>query len=86
MDEGNVEMIAELTVQRFFDHYLENVFPKQLEAAITAHNKDVTAHAHQIKEAVKMESMRIRLWLIGLIFAGGVGSGVGIAKAVASLV
>ncbi len=81
-----MELVAEVTVQRFFTHYLEEVFPEQLTAAITAHNKDVTAHAPQIRVAVKAESSRIRLWIVGLIFAGGLGGGIGIAKAVAVLV
>jgi len=84
-DYKKVELIAEVTVQRFFTHYLEEVFPEQLEKAITAHNKDVTAHAEQIKGAVKAESSRIRLWLFGLIFTGGIGGGVGIARVVAAI-
>jgi hypothetical protein len=81
-DSKKVELIAEVTVQRFFTHYLEEVFPEQLAAMISAHNKDVTAHAQQIQIAVRAESSRVKLWLISLIFAGGIGGGVGIAKAV----
>lgn len=85
-DCEKVKLIAEVTVRRFFTHYLEEVFPEQLTAAITAHNKDVTAHTRQIREAVRAESSRIRLWLIGLIFAGGLGGGVGVSKAIAFLI
>ena len=85
-DYKKVELVAEVTVQRFFTHYLEEVFPEQLEKTITAHNQDITAHVEQIKSAVKAESSRIRLWLVGLIFTGGVGGGVGIAKVVAIIV
>lgn len=81
MNQDEMELVAEVTVQRFFNHYLNEVFPEQLEAAITAHNKDVTAHSQQILVAVKAESTRLKLWLVGVIFAGGVGGGVGIAKA-----
>ena len=76
MDEND----CELTVRRFFTHYLEVVFPEQLEAAITGHNKDVTAHTQQIRAAVKNESMRLRLWVYGLIFTGGLGGGLGLAR------
>ncbi len=82
MDHQEMELIAEVTVRRFFTHYLEEVFPEQLAAAVTAHNRDITAHAHQIRVAVRAESVRTRLWLVSLIFAGGIGGGVGIAKAV----
>ena len=81
-DCKKMELVAEVTVQRFFNHYLEEVFPEQLERAITAHNQDVTAHVQQIREAVKTESTRVKLWLVGVIFAGGVGGGVGLAKAI----
>ena len=86
MDETDckkVELVAEITVRRFFTHYLEEVFPEQLTAAITAHNQDVTAHSQQIRIAVKAESSRIKLWLVGLIFAGGGGLALGIREAAA---
>ena len=82
-DCKKIEMIAKLTVIEYFDHYLIEVFPTQLKVAITAHNKDVTAHSEQIKVAVNAESSRLKMWMLGLIFAGGLGGGVGIAKAVA---
>lgn len=85
MDDKQVALIAEVTVRRYFDHYLEHVWPKQLLTAITAHNRDVTAHVQQIRVAVKAESSRLKLWLFGLIFTGGIGSGVGIVKAVTFL-
>ena len=75
-----MKLIAEVTVQRFFDHYLEEVFPKQLEQLIAAHNRDVTAHTRQIQGAVRAESSRVKLWLMGVIFTGGLGGGIGIAK------
>ncbi len=79
-DCHGVELIAEVTVRRFFTHYLEEVFPEQLTAAITAHNRDLTAHAQQIQEAIIAESSQTKLWLIGLIFAGGLGGGVGLVR------
>ncbi len=81
-----MELIAEIEVRRFFDIFLNEVFPQQLEAVVTAHNRDVTAHAPQIKAAIKAESSRIKLWVYGLIFAAGAGGGVGVAKAFGFLV
>lgn len=80
-----MEMVAEATTQRFFNHYLEEVFPKQLTATITAHNRDVTAHAPQIKGAVEMATARLKLWVLGLVFGGGIGLGAGVARAIAAL-
>lgn len=82
-DYKKVELVAEVTVRRFFTHYLEEVFPEQLMAVIAAHNKDVTAHVQQIRVAIKAESSRVKLWLVGLIFTGGLGSGIGAARAIA---
>lgn len=77
-----MRLIAEVTMRRFFAHYLEEVLPEQLEVIITAHNRDVTAHAVQIKNAVRAESSRVKLWLWGLVFTGGFGGGVGIVQVV----
>lgn len=82
-DCKKVELVAQVKVQEYFNHYLEKVFPEQLERSITAHNLDVTAHSRQIKTAIKAESARIRLWIVGLIFAGGFGGGVGVREALA---
>ncbi len=79
-------LIAKVEVQDYFNHYLEEVFPEQLERSITAHNLDVTAHSVQIKTAIKAESSRIRLWLFSLIFAGGLGGGIGVREAIAYFV
>lgn len=80
-----MEMIAELTVQRFFDHYLEEVFPKQLTATILAHNQDVTAHASQIKGAVETATTKLKLWVYGLMFGGGCGLGAGVTVVIRAL-
>ena len=85
MEPKEVETIAELAIRRFFDHYLDNVFPEQLDRVIHAHNADAGAHKQQIQHAVRTESYRIRLWLIGLIFAGGVGGGIGLNRIIAAI-
>lgn len=66
-----MEEIAELKVRRFFDHFLSEVLPK----VITAHNQDVTAHKIQIRGAVEAGSMRVKLWVLGGAFTGGLGLG-----------
>ncbi len=85
-DCDKTRLIAKVEIQDYFNHYLEEVFPEQLERSITAHNLDVTAHSIQIKTAIKAESARVRLWIVGLIFAGGLGGGVGVSKAIAYFV
>ncbi len=73
-DSGNNE------VRKFFNHYLHEVFPSQLEQAITAHNRDVSAHKIQIGVAVRTESQRLRLWIIGIALVTGLGGGAGLMK------
>lgn len=80
-----MKMVAKLEVRQFFDHYLQEVFPVQLTAAITAHNQDVTAHAPQIKGAVETATVRLKLWVYGLMFGGGCGVGAGITAVVSAL-
>lgn len=40
LERKETQEVAELEVRRYFDHYLENVYPTQL----AAHNNDATAH------------------------------------------
>ena len=67
-------------IQQYFDHYLGQVFPDQLKQAITAHNQDVEAHKKQIRGAVQSESLRVRIWVMGVVFVCGLGGGVGVGK------
>lgn len=65
-----IKEIAELEVRRYFDHYLNEVFPRQLKTAIEAHDSDDRAHG----------SVEIRLdravWVfVGVALAsGGMGA------------
>ena len=68
---------ADRSVRRYFDHYLSEVFPDQLERAITSHNQDVSAHHEQIKNAVGVTALKIKLWVLCLTFVVGIGSGAG---------
>lgn len=81
-----MELIADATVQKFFNHYLTEIFPEQLAKVIAAHNCDVTAHAEQISAKVEVAVGRLKLWIIALIFAGGVGGGVGLSRVLAAFV
>ncbi len=80
MSESDMKLVAELVVRQFFAHYQDNVFPDQLIQIIAAHNSDVAAHRQQIGDAVKAESSRFKLWVVGLILTGGAGIGVGIVE------
>lgn len=71
---------VDLEIQKYFNHYLYNVFPKQLQEAIGNHNQNVEAHREQIKNALALASLKLKLWVVGSVFAGGVGSGVGLLK------
>ena len=72
---------ADKIVRRYFDHYLHNTFPEQLDRAIGAHNIDVGAHKEQITAAVKVQTLKLQLWVGAIIFMSGLlGGGVGVTK------
>ena len=77
-----MKMVARLEIREYFDHFLIEVLPE----VIIAHNKDVTAHSTQIRIAVRAESARVKLWLYGLIFAGGLGGGIGLQRAITAFI
>lgn len=68
MDAEQVKAIAELEVRRYFDHYLEDVFPVQVAAVMDAHNKATDAHG-----GVLEQFKTVRWILIGAAFASGFG-------------
>jgi len=81
-----VEHIAELTVRRYFDHYLENVRPelesrlrKDMVVAVTAHDLSPSAHG-----GVERRFSRL-VWLgMGAIAVSG-GTGAVVAKLLSGL-
>jgi len=75
-DLERVDERAELQVRRYFDHYLQEVFPHQM----AAHNADDGAHGSVAKKLTKLKWL-----LIGLALAGGAGSGAAFAKLLATL-
>jgi hypothetical protein len=78
------ELAVSLMIQQFFNDYLTNIFPKQLAAVIGAHNQDVDAHREQIGNRVDVAIGKLKLWVAGIIFVGGIGSGVGLSRAAAA--
>lgn len=72
---AQVSQIAELEVRRYFDHYLTNVFPAQVEAVVKAHDDADAAHGGRIKSLDKMR------WLLtGAVAMIGFAGGVSIDK------
>ena len=39
--------IAELAINRYFDHYLTEIFPEQMDRLMQSHNSDGGAHPSQ---------------------------------------
>lgn len=74
VDCAKMEMVAELVVSRYFDHYLEQVFPRQIQQIMDAHNDSTSAHGGVLEQFKKLK------WsLMGVAAAGGIG-GVGLTK------
>jgi hypothetical protein len=81
-----VKQVSELAVRRYFDYYLENVWPKQQERLerhcrqrLETHNTDSSAHG-----GVEWKLNRF-VWIgIGIAIAGG-GGGFGLARLLSSL-
>lgn len=73
-EKQDIKDAAELEVRRYFDHYLENVFPDQVKQMIQAHNLSPNAHGGVERRFNKA------FWMIaGLGLAGG-GTAAGVAK------
>ena len=70
-----VEDKIELGVRRYFDHYLENILPAQLEKMFAAHDDSDEAHSGVVR---RFE--RFKWAIIGASFGGGLGGGIGLAK------
>jgi hypothetical protein len=65
--------VAELEVRRYFDHYLGNVFPGQVQQMVKAHDLDEASHGGVAKKVSRC------LWLLlGAGVAGGFGAGFGL--------
>jgi hypothetical protein len=69
--------IAEVQVNRYFDHYLSEVFPQQIERIMNAHNQDAEAHEPRIAPLVKAKRRVDRMiWMVlgGSAVIGCVGT------------
>ena len=69
-----MKLIADQKVREYFDHYLQNVLPNQLEQAIKVHDGDRQAHG-----GVERKFMRLMWVSIGVALASGSGVGYGVA-------
>lgn len=74
-DRKDIQETAELEVRRYFDHYLENVFPVQVKTMIQQHNLSPKAHGGVERRLNKV------LWTIAGIGLAGGGTAAGVAKA-----
>lgn len=73
-EKQEVKDAAELEVRRYFDHYLENVFPNQVQQMLQAHNLSPDAHG-----GVERRFNKVAWMVAGLAMAGG-GTAAGILK------
>lgn len=67
--------IAELEVRRYFDNYLNRVFPEQIKAAIQGHDESVLAHG-----AVSRRLSQYKFLMIGVAFGAGLIAGGGFER------
>jgi hypothetical protein len=73
-DRAEAATIAELEVHKYFDHYLTDIFPRQLADFFEAHNDDSGAHAkqfatHVVECPVIKRFDRVKWLAIGLLVA-----------------
>jgi hypothetical protein len=69
--------IARLSCHEYFDHYLTDVFPKQIDRMFDGHNHDVEAHPIQFTTFTKAKRRVDRiLWMVagGSVVVGSVGT------------
>ena len=69
-DQKEAETIADLAVERYFNHYLTEIFPDQLDRIIASHDCDNKAHGSIVRKVSKMK------WLVigaATVFLAGAG-------------
>lgn len=74
-DLAQIDTRVELGVRRYFDHYLEKVFPVQVRQVLDSHDKSTEAHG-----GVAKKFDRFRYLLTGFAAAGGFGAGAAATK------
>lgn len=68
--------VARLQVHEYFDHYLANVFPRQIDVILAGHNRDAEAHEPRFRPLMRAKQRFDRLiWLVigGSTVIGAVG-------------
>lgn len=83
-EREEVLTIAKLAVNEYFDHYLADVFPAQMDRMFMAHDLDVNAHRGQFQIARETDPTRRKLdrvlWLVLGATAAGAAAGTGLGK------
>lgn len=69
-DRDEVRLIAAGEVQAYFNHYLLEVFPKQVSGMIRAHDVNVFAHGGIVRRFAQAKYL-----FVGFALAGGAGLG-----------
>jgi hypothetical protein len=80
-DHDRTVEIAKLAINEYFDHYLSQVFPGQMERLFGAHNQDAGAHVPQFEIHVKTCPTRRKVSRVLWMVAGGaavLGAGIGL--------
>jgi hypothetical protein len=72
--------IAELEVRRYFDHYLREVFPKQVKELISHHDRNVFAHGGIVRKFAQAKYL-----VVGFACAGGFIGGAGLERLIGLL-
>lgn len=84
--ERDVERIAELETRRYFDHYLNEVFPAQVKTirehtyvTVEKHDMNPAAHGGVEKKLNKL------IWMFMGVAAAGGGTGALVAKLISAV-
>lgn len=72
-ERGQIAEIAELEIRRYFDKYLNEVFPKQIADIMVAHDKAADAHG-----GIRGKFSKLRWTLVGFAAGGGIAGGAGL--------
>jgi len=71
-DKEDIAAMIELGVRKYFDHYLHDVFPQQVEAAVRAHDDASNAHGGHIASLLRTRWITYGFF-VGLGALGGFG-------------
>lgn len=74
-DIGRIKEIVELGVRQYFDAYLNDVFPKQIEAMVQSHNASADAHG-----GIRGKFSKFKWLVLGFAAGSGAVAGVGVDR------